>query len=186
MPQMTRIAAAPADGFAARFTTAEFLRMIEADVFGDDKVELIEGELQRMPPPGNDHSRVQAGVLAGLSWVTPHELVRGVTGVELEEGTLVGFDAALLRAPVTGRRMLRPDELALVVEVAETTLSRDLGIKRRKYAEAGIPVYWVVDASRSVVHVHAEPVDGDYVEIHTVRFGEPVAVPGTEETITLD
>ena len=82
--------------------------------------------------------------------------------------------------------MLRPDEVALVVEIADTTLSHDLGLKCRKYAEAGVPVYWVVDASRAVVHVHAEPVEGDYVEIHTVRFGQPLAVPGTDRAITLE
>ena len=185
MNQMTRITAAPAEGFSARFTTAEFLRMIEADVFGDDKVELIEGELQRMTPPGNDHSRVQITVLAGLLAIVSRELVRGDTGIELEEGTLVGFDAAVLRGPVEGRRMLRPDEVTLVVEVAETSLTRDLGVKRRKYAEAGIPVYWVVDGSRSVVHVHAEPFEGEYIDNHSVRFGQPLAVPGSDEHIVL-
>ena len=160
--------------------------MIEADVFGDDKVELIEGKLLRMPPPGNDHSRVQVTILAGLLAVVSRELVRGDTGIELEKGTLVGFDAAVLRGPVECRRMLRPDEVTLVVEVAETSLTRDLGVKRRKYAEAGIPVYWVVDGARSVVHVHAEPVEGEYVDIHTVRFGKPLAVPGSSESLTLD
>jgi Uma2 family endonuclease len=185
MNQMTRITAAPAEGFSARFTTAEFLRMIEADVFGDDKIELIEGEFHRMPPPGNDHAHLQARVVGKLFRIVAEELVRGEAGVELEEGTLVGVDAGVLRAPVTGRRMLRPDELTLVVEIAETTLARDLGVKRRKYAEAGILNYWVVDSARSVVHVHAEPVDGEYVDIHTVRFGQPLAVPGTDEHIVL-
>ena len=186
MNQMTRITAAPAEGFAARFTTAKFLRMIEAGVFGDDKIELIEGQLQRMPPPGNEHARFQADVVGLLYGVVARGLVRGEAGVELEEGTLVAFDAALLRAPVTGNRMLNPEDVTMVVEVAETTLMRDLGLKRRKYAEAGIPTYWVVDPSRSVVHVYAEPIDGDYVDIHSVRFGRPLAVPGTDATITLD
>ena len=186
MNQMTRIVAAPAEGYAARFTTAEFLRMIEAGVFGDDKVELVEGELQRMPPPGNEHARFQADVVGLLYGVAARGLVRGEAGVELEEGTLVAFDAAVLRASVTGNRMLRPDDVTLVVEIAETSLARDLGVKRRKYAEAGIPTYWVVDGSRSVVHVHAEPIDGDYVDIHSVRFGQPLAVPGTDASITLD
>ena len=186
MNQMTRIIAAPVQGYAARFTTAEFLRMIEAELFGDDKVELIEGELLRTPPPGNEHGRRQAMVVGRLFRVADESLVRAEAGVELEEGTLVGFDAALLRVSVTGNRMLRPDEVTLVVEVAESTLSHDLGIKRRKYAQAGIAIYWVVDGTRSVVHVHADPVEGDYAEIHTVRFGQPLAVPGTDATITLD
>lgn len=186
MNQMTRIAAAPMDGFAARFTTAEFLRMIEAGVFEDDKVELVEGELYRMPPAGNDHSRRVVAVVARLARVAPEALVRAETGIDLGEATLVGCDAALLREERVGRGMMRADNVVLVVEIAETTLDYDLGIKRRKYAAAGIAHYWVVDGSRSVVHVHAEPVEGDYVDIHSVRFGQPLAVPGTDASITLD
>lgn len=79
-----------------------------------------------------------------------------------------------------------PDEVALAVEIAETTLDRDLRLKCRKYAQAGVPAYRVVDGSRSAVHVHAEPVDGEHVDIHTVRFGQPLAVPGTGGPIALD
>lgn len=91
MNQMTRIVAAPPPDFTARLTTAEFIRMIEADVFGDDKIELIEGELHRMPPPGNSHGHGQAMVVGRLFRVADEALVRGETGVALEEGTLVGL-----------------------------------------------------------------------------------------------
>ena len=186
MNQMTRIVAAPAEWSAARFTTAEFMRMIEAGVFGDDRAELIEGELYRMPPPGNDHARRVIAIVARLLRVAQESLVRAEAGIDLGEETLVGCDAALLREERTGRGMMLADNVVLVVEVAETTLSYDMGLKRSKYAGAGIPNYWVVDGARSVIHVHAEPVDGEYVDIHTVRFGQPLAVPGTDATITLD
>lgn len=185
MNQMTRIVAAPVEHFAARFTTAEFLRMVETDAFEDWKVELIEGELQRMPPPGNDHSRHVVDVVAGLLSVAAKALVRAETGIDLGDDTVVGCDAALLREVAVGRGMMRPENVLLAVEIAETTLDRDLGMKRRKYAEAGIPFYWVVDGTRAVVHVHAEPAGGDYAEIHTVRFGQPIAVPGVDAAITL-
>lgn len=186
MNEMTRISAANASEFGARFTTAEFLRMIEADAFEDWKVELIEGELQRMPPPGNDHSRRVVDVVAGLLGVAPKPLVRAETGIDLGNDTVVGCDAALLREAIVGRGMMRPENIVLAVEIAETTRDRDLGMKRRKYAAAGIPNYWVVDADRSAVHIHAEPLNGDYAEIHTIRFGEPLPVPGGDATIMLD
>ncbi|TCP73253.1 putative restriction endonuclease [Sphingomonas sp. PP-CE-1G-424] len=61
-----------------------------------------------------------------------------------------------------------------------------MGPKRTDYASIGIENYWVVDGARSVVHVFGEPVDGDYAQVHTVRFGEPLAVPGTNATIIID
>ena len=82
--------------------------------------------------------------------------------------------------------MLRASEILLMVEVSESTRERDIGMKRMKYATAGIPHYWVVDGERSVVHVHADPIEGDYADIGTVRFGHPLPVPGTDATITID
>ncbi|WP_425229025.1 Uma2 family endonuclease [Sphingomonas sp.] len=76
---MTRIVAAPVEAWKAPITTAEFLRMCEADVFEDGKIELVDGELIRMPPPGNDHSRIQILVLARLLGVMDEALVRGDT-----------------------------------------------------------------------------------------------------------
>jgi len=67
-----------------------------------------------------------------------------------------------------------------------TTLDRDMGAKRIDYARAGIAHYWVVDGERRVVHVFADPVSGDYADVRTVRFGAPLAVPGTGSVITLD
>ena len=72
-----------------------------------------------------------------------------------------------------------------MVEVSESSLDRDRHDKGRIYANDGIPVYWVVDGGHSIIHVHAEPVEGEYTNVRTVRFGEPLAVPGTDATITL-
>lgn len=185
MNEMTRIVAAPVEAWKAPITTAEFLRMCEADVFEDGKIELVDGELIRMPPPGNDHSRIQVLIVARLLSVAGETLVRGDTAIDLGGNTVLGFDAGLLRQEVSGRQPLRPDQLLLVVEVSETTQHRDLELKRRKYAEAGIDTYWVIDESRGIVHVHREPQAGVYVDTRTVRFGEPLTVPGTDATITL-
>lgn len=169
----------------ARFTAAEFLRMGEAGAFEGMKVELVAGELERMNPPMSPHAASQASILIRLARVADETLVRGEVGIALTNDTVVACDAALLVAPVTEHRLLRPADLRLVVEVSETTQARDLSLKRLLYAAAGIPTYWVVDGARSVVHIHAEPVDGDYADIRTVRFGAPLPVPGTDAQVTL-
>lgn len=176
----------PAADGRARFSTREFLRMAEAGAFEGMKVELINGELRRMPPPGNRHGLQQVKIALRLGTVVAEELLRGDVGIDLGENTLLGCDAALLRAPVAENRMLLPADILLAVEVAESTWARDTGMKRFAYAEAGIPHYWVVDGERSVVHVYGEPVAGDYADVSTVRFGAPLAVPGTGATIAID
>ncbi|WP_312488471.1 Uma2 family endonuclease [Sphingomonas sp.] len=170
----------------ARFTSAEFLHMVESGAFDGMKVELIDGELARMNPPMNGHSAAQANVVFYLAQKIGPVLVRGETGIVLNDSNVVSCDAALLRQTVTENRFLTPADILLVVEIAQTTQSRDLGLKRMLYARAGIPTYWAIDGMRRVIHVHAAPVDGEYTDVHTVRFGEPLAVPGCEAAITLD
>ncbi len=174
-----------AESTKARFTTAEFLRMVDSGAFDDMTIELIDGALERMNPPMNDHGGRQARIVIRLARVVDETLLRGEVGIDLGDDTVLSCDAAVLYAPIDGHRLLHADELRLVVEVAETTRGRDLNHKRNRYAAAGIPEYWVVDGARAVVHVHREPVDGEYALVRTVRFGEPLAVPGTEATITL-
>lgn len=170
----------------ARFTAAEFLQMVEAGAFDDMKVELVDGELERMNPPMNAHSDRQGRAMFRLMTVLGEDRVRVEIGVVLDDSTVLGCDVAVLRAPVRENRMLSAEDVALVVEIAETTIARDMGMKRAKYASAGIAKYWVVDGERSVVHVFTQPLNGEYVSIKTVRFGEPLPVPGANQTVTLD
>lgn len=185
MNEMTRIAVVPTPSYKARFTTAEFLQMCDMGAFGDWKVELVDGELERMQEPMNNHAMRQAQVVIRLAGCVGEELVRGEIGIILADDTALACDVAVLNRPLIDNRRLIFFDLALVVEIAESTVDRDLGMKRRKYAQAGVPAYWVVDGPRSIVHAHADPVHGQYSDVHTVRFGEPLTMSGTDQTITL-
>jgi len=109
----------------------------------------------------------------------------GEIGIDLGDDTVLGCDAALLRGPLLENRWPRPDELSLVVEVSETTLGRDLGLKMPRYAAAGVANCWVIDGAASVVHAFSDPMDGSYRNVRVTPFGESLSVPGTDATITL-
>ena len=170
----------------ARFTTAEFLRMGESGAFDDMKVELVEGELVRMNPPQFAHASRQAKIAIRLSRLFAEARIVGEAGVDLGNDTVLGCDVAVLRTSVEENRLLLAADFLLVVEVAETSVARDTTMKRFAYARGGIPHYWVVDGNRSVVHVYANPLEGDYTRFHSVGFGETLDVPGTDGTITID
>lgn len=184
MNDMTRLDAVP-DSYKARFTTAEFLRMCDNDVFEDWKIELVDGELERMPPPKRDHSLLQSSIFALLLPLFGKDRVFVEIGVDLGHDTVFGCDVAVLHAPLAENRWPRGEELLLAVEVAKTTLGRDLGMKASRYAAAGVPHYWVADGDTSVIHAFHQPSGARYAKPETVRFGEPLAVPGTDATITL-
>ena len=61
--------------------------------------------------------------------------------------------------------------VALVVEVASSTLADDLGIKLRIYAAHGIPEYWVVDVEARVIHRMWSPGPKGYARRDVVGFG---------------
>ncbi len=159
--------------------------MIETGAFENMWVELIEGEIERMPPPGNQHSARQVDLIAALLSSLSKALIRSDVGIDLGDDTLLGCDAVVLNQPVSGKGALTPDQIALIVEIAVSTRERDLSFKRRRYAAAGIPTYWVIDEERSVIHVFDRPEGGDYLGIDLVRFGAPLPVPGGNGTITL-
>ena len=49
------------------------------------------------------------------------------------------------------------EDLALIVEVAETTIERDREFKRRIYARAGIPFYWIINLVENRIEVYSDP-----------------------------
>jgi len=175
------------ESFEAHFTATEFLHMAETGAFNDMTIELVAGRLERQHPPRTDHALRQAMVVGQLWAIFASSEVRvmGEVRLELADDMILSCDTALLDGPVAAGRLARPEELRLVVEIAETTRLRDLGMKRIAYAMAGVPVYWVVDGPMAVTHVHAEPMRGDYRRVVTIPFGEPVPVPGSERTIVI-
>jgi Uma2 family endonuclease len=53
-----------------------------------------------------------------------------------------------------------PNDIPLVVEVAESTLEDDRTTKLRMYAAARIPVYWIVNLPEHQIEVHTQPRSG--------------------------
>jgi Uma2 family endonuclease len=76
-----------------------------------------------------------------------------------------------------------PARALLVIEVSDETVRLDLGRKARIYAAAGVPKYWVVDVGRDVVHVHTDPMTGEYRSI--VVCGADDALDALGVTLTL-
>jgi Uma2 family endonuclease len=98
--------------------------------------------------------------------------------VALADDTEPEPDLAVLR-----RRAMPPykesepatEDVLLLIEVGDTSLTYDRGTKLRLYAEAGIPEYWVVDASAEVVEIHRGPAPGGYGETRRLTGGATVS-----------
>jgi Uma2 family endonuclease len=71
---------------------------------------------------------------------------------------------------ITGNPL--PEDILLLIEVADTTLRYDLTTKAGLYARADITEYWVVSLTERRLYVHREPRDGDYRSVSTFSEDE--------------
>ena len=76
-----------------------------------------------------------------------------------------------------------PTSAVLVIEVARSSLAKDLGTKANQYASARIPEYWVENLVDDCLEVLREPEDGEYTSRTTLRRGDairPLCAPDVE------
>ena len=74
-----------------------------------------------------------------------------------------------------GRQPVPASDVALVIEVADTTLDFDLDTKSGVYAAANIPEYWVVDIAGGSIHRRWRPLDGSYRDRDLTSIGQPIS-----------
>lgn len=159
------------------FTADEFERMDAAGVFGpEERLELIEGDIVEMTPVGPGHG-------AALAYLNKR-LILGVGDravVWIQGGARIAFrslprpDLALLRPRSYRRANPTPEDILLVVEVADTSLRFDRTREARLYAAAGAPEYWVVGVEREWIEVYREPEGEGYRDVKRVPLGDTIA-----------
>jgi hypothetical protein len=121
--------------------------MMAAGVFEDQKVELVAGRIYAMTdlPP---HTFAVARLYAFFSGLIPrdHWTVREEKAILVDRFWAPKPDLAVLRGNdlTYGFRLPVPADVAMIVEVSDTTYHRDRGAKWRKYASAGIPCYLII------------------------------------------
>jgi Uma2 family endonuclease len=142
----------------------EYDRLVDQGAFDDEKIELIEGSLVQMSPEGADHAWVIQQLNELLTRALPDGLkVRVTAPWAASERSEPEPDIAVV--PAANYRHAHPSEARLLVEVSRTSRRKDLGVKARVYAAAGVPEYWVVDLAKGVVVRHAQPAPTGYGEI---------------------
>ena len=174
----------------ARFTVGQYLSMADAGVFDDmvGKVELVEGIIVQMSPAYNPHFWYQRQLFLKLNavfgegeWIVGHEPT-----VRIGERTVRDPDVAVVRPPILAKRMIfEADQVLLVAEVSDATLSKDRR-KKAEYAMAAIPHYWIVDLNNRRMEIMSRPENGKYQDDYSIEFGELVVVPGTSVSISID
>lgn len=185
----TESVAAPEDSdLRIRWTRRECAQLVEAGIVEAEKYELLNGELfakvkNRRHVNATNLLLIYLGATFGMEFVQSQDPI-GVAPVE-NETNAPEPDAAVTRQPVASYTESDPgpEGLRLVVEVTDSTQSRDKIVKARLYASAGIAEYWLLDLRARRLRVHRDPnrQTGEYGSVREFSPEEtvaPLAAPG--------
>ena len=140
---------------------AEYDRMVELGLFENERVELVRGQIVTMSPQNNAHSLCVEKLNLTLVLALGHrarvrcQLPFAPEGCDDSEPE-PDFAVYPLDTPTNAH----PARALLVVEVADTSLRYDRGVKASLYAEVGVDQYWLVNLVDRVVEVHEHPIGG--------------------------
>jgi Uma2 family endonuclease len=166
-----------------RFTVHDYHRMAEAGILHeDDRVELIGGEIVEMSPIGGRHAACVREINRLLSRQVDDELRVDVQSpVRLGERGEPQPDLAVIRTRDYGDSLPTPEDVLLLIEVADTSLVSDRDVKLPLYARSGIAEVWLVDLNEGAIERHTEPSQNGYRLVRRAMPGETLesaALPG--------
>ncbi len=161
----------------------EFERV--ADLLKAERVELIDGfivERGAMDPPhvlSSEKLRRKLDPLLSDGW-----FVREDKPVQVHRTYEPLPDIAVVAGePDTyENRHLAPADVAIVIEISDSTLAKDRGEKQVNYARGGVNVYWIVNLIDRQVEVYTGPTADGYSSYIIFKPGQsvPVLIDGVE------
>jgi Uma2 family endonuclease len=164
-------------------TVDMFHRMAEAGIFAPgERVELIEGGLVDMAPIGAEHAAV-------VAWLTDilAASAGGRASLRVQSPIRLGSDSepqpdlVLVRPREDYYHQAHPspEDILLLIEVADTTARYDREVKVPLYAHHGIPEVWLLDLPEKRLEVYHGPEGGEYRHVDYYRSGKvcPKAFP---------
>ncbi len=159
-----------------RWTRAQYDRVIEAGGFDpEDRIELLDGELWEMTPPGTRHAAITVHVREVIRVAFGEGFhVRDQSPIALDDVSQPQPDLAVVPGRPLDYLDGHPVVPLLIVEVSKSSLSFDRGRKLAAYARNGMPEYWIVDLTANTIEVYREPAGDQYGSKRVLRAGDTV------------
>ena len=161
-----------------RLSVDEYERLVEAGVLDDPRVELIDGYLVKKMGKNPPHIWAVDQLLDLLKPLTPGWWCRKEDPVRIPDFDEPEPDIAVVRGSRDDYRdrIPEPKDIALVVEVADSTLDRDQGKKWDAYAHGRIAVCWIINLVHRRVEVYTDPGPAGYESCQFFTTGQEVPV----------
>lgn len=161
------------------FTTDEYHRMVKAGILRQrDHLELIEGEIVHKAPIGSRHAacvnRLNQSFVGNFA---------GKAVVHVQNPVCIGDhsepepDITLLKPRPDFYAHPVPEDVLLIVEVADSSVDYDQQTKMPLYAKSGVREAWIVNLNEACVEVYTNPSDQGYDTLRKFRKGMTIT-PG--------
>ncbi len=161
------------------FTVEQFHQMDQMGFFaGDNRLELITGEIVEMSPIGSLHAAAVDRLIEIFSSSNRRCIVRGQNPIRLDDATEPQPDVTLLRRrdDFYASAHPRPADVLLLVEVADTSIDYDREVKIPLYAQAAIAEVWLLNLNGPELVVYSQPVNGKYTAVRYPQPGDTVSL----------
>ena len=166
-----------------RFSVAQYHQMIRLGILtNDDPVELLEGWIIHKMPKNPPHRAATKLTRSALEEIVPQGwYVDAQEPITLDDSEPEP-DVVVVRGNTRDYLDRHPgsQDLALIVEIADSRLERDRTFKKRLYARAGIPVYWIVNLPEQKLEVYIQPInlvqEPTYQQCQDYSLSDEVAV----------
>lgn len=167
-----------------KFSSEQYHLMAIAGVFSHvQRIELIKGEIIQMSPIGKKH----AAYVAKLQYLL-HEnfadrsIIWTQNSIKLHNGSEPRPDLVLLklRDDFYIESLPTPEDILLIIEVADSTISYDRDIKMPLYAEFGIPEAWLIDVSDKNLTRYTNPSQRGYKNTESLDGNDRTSILGVE------
>ncbi len=152
----------------------EYDRLIALGEFQDERIELLYGALVAMTPIGPPHSSTVQKLMK-LLVIAFGDRAAVRCQLPLAAGDLSEPEPDFTVVAPGEYDQDHPHETHVVIEVSDSSLRRDRGLKLRLYAECGVPEYWIVNLVDCVIEVYREPRGSEYAQRRDYSAGERIA-----------
>lgn len=170
-----------------KFTTKQYQLMYESGVFAEgERYELIDGEIRKMSSIGIKHAVCLARTTRYFQIkLGDRAFVWAQNPIMLNDHSQPQPDIAILkwRNDFYASALPTPNDILLIIEVADSTISYDRDVKMPLYAANGIPEMWLFDVNQQIIDGYSQPSPLGYKLIRRYEHGDNLAINAFPEVI---
>ncbi len=163
-----------------KFTVQQYYLMHEAGVFAvGDRYELINGEIREMSPIGIKHAVCVTRLTKNFERkLGDQTIIWTQNPIRLSNNSEPQPDLAILkwRDDFYASALPTPEDILLIIEVADSTIAYDRDVKALLYAANGIPEMWLFDVNQQSIEGYSQPSASGYKRSQRYEQGDTLSL----------